>query len=107
MLGKREKRNDEMLIWGGASSVVNAIIQLMRNITSSLNYRGSERFSCGSHTENDTPQLYTDILSTTGHDKGRFVWTLPWPEEYSKTEDVEVFKTGAARLGTDGQDVGA
>ncbi|TGO50001.1 hypothetical protein BCON_0194g00110 [Botryotinia convoluta] len=58
-------------------------------------------------TENDTPQLSADGLSATGHGKGKLVLTLPWPEEYPKPEDVEIFKAVAARLGTDDQDVGA
>ncbi|KAF5875677.1 uncharacterized protein Bfra_011439 [Botrytis fragariae] len=58
-------------------------------------------------TENDTSQLLADILSATGNGKGKFVLTVPSPEEYPRLEDVEVFMTVAARLGTDAQDVGA
>ncbi|KAF7867022.1 uncharacterized protein EAF02_009808 [Botrytis sinoallii] len=55
-------------------------------------------------TENDIPQLSADILSTTGHGKSKLVLTLPWPEDYTNLEDVEVFKSAPALLGTNAQD---
>ncbi|KAF7926131.1 uncharacterized protein EAE97_010431 [Botrytis byssoidea] len=58
-------------------------------------------------TENDTPRLPADIVSAMGHGKRKLVLTLPWPEEYSNLEDVEVFKSAAALLGTNAQDMRA
>ncbi|KAF7903989.1 hypothetical protein EAF00_001323 [Botryotinia globosa] len=58
-------------------------------------------------TENDTPRLPPDIVSAMGHGKRKLVLTLPRPEKYSNLEDVEVFKSAAALLDTNAQDVSA
>ncbi|TGO36631.1 hypothetical protein BHYA_0119g00210 [Botrytis hyacinthi] len=95
MLGKGEKRNEGMHPKVG------------RNIVGEVDTSDVYLpIGFDAITENDTPQLPADILSATGHGKRELVLTLPWPEEYSNLEDVDVFKSAAALLGTNTQDRG-